>query len=212
MTPARRAVAAAILFLLTAILAGVVPAERATIYRTFGLVEGLLAFLLVYILLEQRVWNRPPGALGWLAVSYGALATAQIFALLLPAPGVLQWVSVVAVLLLAWSALAIGSRRRLIGVLAGLAVMLALLKHSVIPLVWEHSGPGPGEAFGVGSALESVRRLVVDYEPIPRSSQLLGVLAVALWIAATRLLWMPLSEEAEWLASVPETIRGRLDG
>ncbi|HET7320905.1 MAG TPA: hypothetical protein VFI96_00245, partial [Longimicrobiaceae bacterium] len=94
LTAARRAVAASLLFLLGAALAGIVPRATGLEYRVFGLVEGVLGLYLSYVLLLRRVWVRPPGALGWMVVAYGTLANTQILALLLPPPGVLQWVVV----------------------------------------------------------------------------------------------------------------------
>lgn len=210
-TAPRRAVAAALLFLAAAVLAGVMPQQHATVYRLFGLVEGLLAILLTFILLEQQVWERPPGPLGWIAVVYGTAANGQILALLLPGPGFLQWMSVLGFLFLAWPALAITSRRRLVGLLAGAAVLLALLSFSVIPFLWERSGSAFGGVLGLGSALDGIRRLVVDHEPLRPAGQLMGVVAVGLWALATRLLWKHGGEEEDWLASVPEGIRRQLD-
>lgn len=210
MTQGRKGVAAALLFLGAAALAGVVPRENATVYRVFGLVEGSLALLFTFVLLERRVWERTPGFLGALAVAYGTAANAQILALLLPAPGLLQWVCVIGVVFLAWAALALTSRARLIALLGGLAVILALVKFSIVPVLWSRSGPAPGEAFGLGTALEGVRRLVVDYEPVPPGAQLFGVAAIALWALATRTLWRAGDDEEDWLATVPGGIRRRL--
>ena len=189
MTRGRGAVAAALLFLLAAALAGVTPGERGTDYRVFGMLEGLLALLLTYLLLDRGVWTRTPGWLGWIAVGYGTIASAQVLSLVIPPPGVVQWVSVIGFLFVLIAALGIGSRHRLIGLLAGATVLLALLKFSVIPFLWDRSGPGPGEAFGLGSGLERVRRMVVEHQPISPEAELLGVLAVALWVLYTRLLW-----------------------
>lgn len=189
LTPARRAVAAALLFLLSAALAGVTLRPQGVEYRTFGMIEGVFALLLSYLLLLRGVWHRPPGAAGWLAVIYGTLAGAQLLELLLPPPGVVEWVVVTALAFTAWAALAGGTRERLVASLGGLALLLALLNFSVIPLVWERAGPGPGDAFGLGNLAESFRRLFVDYHPIRPVGQMIGVLALGCWALATRLLW-----------------------
>lgn len=189
LTPARRAVAAALLWLASGALAGVTPRAAGVDYRLFGVTEGIFAIFLVHVLLARGAWLRHPGPLGWVAVGYGAWATAQLLELLLPPPGVLEWIVVVALAMSAWAMLAGGSRERLVASLATLALLLALLNFSVIPALWERAGPAPGEAFGLGDLAEGARRLVVDYEPVRRSGQLLGVIAIALWAAATRLLW-----------------------
>lgn len=189
LTPGRRSVAAALLFLLAAVLAGVVPGARGTEYRAFGMMEGLLAMLLTYLLLDRGVWYRPPQWHGCIAIGYAVLANAQILSLLLPPPGVVQWISVIGFLFLLIAGLAVGSPQRLVGLLAGASVLLALLKFSVIPFLWDRSGPGPGEAFGLGSGLDRIRRVVVDHQPVSPEAELLGVAAVALWVLATRVLW-----------------------
>lgn len=189
LTPARRAVAAALLFLAAGALAGVTLRTEGVEYRTFGLTEGLFALLLTYILLLQGAWRRPPGVTGWLAVAYGTLAGAQILELLFPPPGVVEWVVVTGLALTAWSALSGGPRERLIASLAGLALLLALLNFSVIPALWERAGPAPGEAFGLGDLAENFRRLFVDYRPVRPAGHLVGFAAIACWAAGTRLLW-----------------------
>ena len=191
LTPARRAVAAALLFLGSAALAGIQLVEGGTRYRTPALTEGVFALLLTYILLLRGAWIRPAGWLGWLAVAYGAAANAQLLELLLPPPGVIEWMVVFVLAFAAWGALASGTRTRLVASLASLALLLALLRYSVIPVLWERVGPAPGAAFGLGDAAESVRRILADHEPVRPSGQLLGLLALSLWAAGTRLLWEP---------------------
>lgn len=196
LTPARRAVAVSLLFLGSAVLAGAHLLEAGVRYALPGLVEGVFALLLAYLLLLRGAWNRPPGILGWLAVVYGTAATAQLLELLLPPPGVIEWVVVLVLALTAWGALASGTRTRLVASLASLALLLALLKFSVIPVLWERAGPAPGAAFGLGDLAESVRRILADHQPMSPAGQLLGIVALALWAAATRLLWEPGPEDA----------------
>jgi hypothetical protein len=191
LTPARRAVAAALLFLGSAALAGIQLVEAGTRYRIPALTEGVFALLLTYILLLRGAWIRPAGWLGWLAVAYGAAANAQLLELLLPPPGVIEWMAVFVLAFAAWGALTSGTRTRLLASLASLALLLALVRYSVIPVLWERVGPAPGAAFGLGDAAEAVRRILADYEPTRPAGQLLGLLALALWALGTRLLWEP---------------------
>ena len=189
LTPARRAVLAALLFLGSAALAGVTPRPHGVDYHTFGMMEGIFALLLAYLFLLRGVWTREAVGLGWVPIAYGTLATAQILALLLPPPGVLQWVVVTGLAFSAFGAFAARSPTRLLAGLGTVALLLALLKFSVIPFLWVRSGPGPGVAFGLGTLAEGFRRLFVEYEPAGTGGELLGLAAIVLWAAGTRLTW-----------------------
>ncbi|HYJ78329.1 MAG TPA: hypothetical protein VEW03_01900 [Longimicrobiaceae bacterium] len=189
-TPGRRAVGAALLFLAAGALAGVAPLARGGVeYRTFGLVEGVFALLMAYLLVVRGAWARPAGIAGWAALAYGTVATAQVLELLFPPPGLLEWVVVAAVAISAWGLFAAGSRRRLVASLASLAVLLALVKFSVIPVLWERIGPAPGTAFGLGDLAESARRVFADHRPMRPGGELIGFAALCCWALATRLLW-----------------------
>lgn len=189
-SPARRAVGAALLFLAAGALAGVAPLARGGVeYRTFGLVEGVFALLLAYLLVLRGAWTRPAGVTGWVAMTYGTVATAQVLELLFPPPGLLEWVVVAGVAISAWGVFAGGTRRRLVASLASLAVLLALLKFSVIPVLWERLGPAPGTAFGLGDLAENARRVFADHRPVRPSGQLIGFVSLCCWALATRLLW-----------------------
>ncbi|MBW3631156.1 MAG: hypothetical protein KY464_17960 [Gemmatimonadetes bacterium] len=189
LTSPRRSVLAALLFLLSAALAGVTPRAAGVEYRAFGMVEGLFTLLLVYLFLLRGVWARPAIALAWLPVVYGGLATAQLLRLLLPPPGVLQWVVVTGLAFSIFAAFAARSPTRLLAGLGTAAILLALLNFSVIPFLWVRAGPGPGEAWGLGNLAEGFRRLFVEYAPLGPGGELLGVVAVACWAVATRLLY-----------------------
>ncbi|HEX2095705.1 MAG TPA: hypothetical protein VHG28_25125 [Longimicrobiaceae bacterium] len=195
LTPHRRGVGAALLFLGSAALAGAELLETGIRYSAPGVVEGVFALLLTYLLLLRGAWIRPPGALGWVPVAYGTAANTMLLELLLPPPGVIEWVVVFALAFTAWGALATGTRTRLMAALASLALLLALLKFSVIPVLWERVGPAPGEAFGLGDVAESVRRVLADHRPIRPAGQLAGIVALSLWVLATRLLWDPVGAE-----------------
>lgn len=189
MTGSQRGVAAALLFAASSLLAGVAPGPAGIRYGVFGAVEGMFALLLTAALVGREVWRRPDGALGWLAVCYGALATAQLLEYLLPPPGVLEWVVVVG-LLFSSGALLGGSRRRMVHALAVLAVLLSLVRYSVLPLLWS-IGPERGAGLGLGNLAESVRTTLAEPRPAGVAAQLLGVLAAALWAIGTRFLWPP---------------------
>ena len=188
MTAARRAVAAALLFLCAAAVAGIAPVQGGVQYRTFGIVEGVFALLLTYVLLQRRAWMSPAGVPGWAAVIYGTLATAQIAEFLFPPPGIVEWVVVATLALSGWGALSRGPRRRLVFGLATLSLLMALLRYSVIPVMWG-VGPQPGDLLGVGELAQGARRVFADYQPIRPVGQLLGFAAMAMWALATRLVW-----------------------
>lgn len=210
MTAAQRSVAAALCFLGGAALAGITLLETGVEYRVFGLPEGILGLLLVYLLRLRGVWDPVAGPVGWIAVAYGTLASAQLLELLLPPPGVVEWVVVVGLAVTLWGGLSGGSRQRLVAWVASLALLLSLLKFSVIPLLWERAGPAPGEAFGLGDLAEGFRRLFVDFQSTRPAGQLLGFLAICFWAAATRLLWPSDDQEEDWLESLPPRVRLRL--
>jgi hypothetical protein len=188
LTPSRRAVLAALLFLGSAALAGVVPRADGVEYRTFGMLDGLFALLLLYLFLLRGVWARPATGLEWVPLVYAVPATAQLVALLLPPPGVLQWVVVTGLAFSAFAAFAARSPARLLAGLGTVAILLALLNFSVIPFLWVRAGPGPGEAWGLGNLAEGFRRLFVEYRPMGPAGELIGFTAVACWVVATRLL------------------------
>jgi len=190
-TPARRAVAASLLFLAAGVLAGVTPLEHGVEYHLFGIVEGLFALLLAYLLVLRGAWAAPVGLVGWVAVAYGTVATAQVLEFLFPPPGLVQWVVVAGMAITAWSVFSAGTPRRLVASLASLAVILALVRYSVIPVLWTRIGPAQGTAFGLGDLAEGARRLFADWQPTRPAGELLGFAAVCLWALATRLVWSP---------------------
>jgi hypothetical protein len=192
-TPAQRAVGAALLFLAAGVLAGISPVEHGVEYRVFGIVEGLFALLLAYLLVLRGAWAAPVGVAGWVAVAYGTVATAQVLEFLFPPPGLVQWVVVAGVAITAWSVFSAGSPRRLVASLASLAVMLALVRYSVIPVLWTRIGPAQGTTFGLGDVAESARRIFADWRPVKPAGELIGFLAVCCWALATRLIWSPVS-------------------
>jgi hypothetical protein len=195
MTAAQRQTAAALAFLASATVAGVALVPDGVEYRAFGMVEGVFALLLSYLLVFRRAWERPRTLAGWMAVAYGTVAGAQVLELLLPPPGMMEWMVVAGIAVTAWGAFAGGTRRRLVFSLATLALLLAVLKFSVLPVLWERMGPAAGTAFGLGDVAESARRVFADYRPLRPAGQLVGFAAVALWALATRLLWP--AEEGE---------------
>ena len=191
MTAAQRAVAASLLFLASAALAGVTLVEHGVEYHLFGLIEGIFALLLGYLLVLRGAWAAPSGVVGWVAVIYGTIATAQVLELLFPPPGLVQWVVVTGVAITAWSVFSGGSPRRLVASLASLAVVLALVRYSVIPVLWNHLGPAEGTAFGLGNLAEGARRVFADWQPVRPATELVGFVAICFWALATRLLWSP---------------------
>jgi hypothetical protein len=189
MTAAQRHVAAALVFLASATVAGIALVPDGVEYRAFGMVEGVFALLFSYLLVFRGAWGRPEGATGWVALAYGTVASAQALELLLPPPGMIEWMVVAALAVTSWGAFSGGTRRRLVFSLATLALLLAVIKFSVIPVLWGRMGPAAGTAFGLGDAAEAVRRTFADYRPLRPAGQLVGFLALALWAAGTRLLW-----------------------
>jgi hypothetical protein len=191
MTAAQRHTAAALAFLASATIAGIALVPDGVEYRAFGMVEGVFALLLAYLLAFRGAWERPETLTGWMATVYGVLASAQALELLLPPPGMIEWMVVAGIAVTAWGAFSGGTRRRLVVSLASLALLLAVLKFSVIPVLWTRMGPAAGTGFGLGDVAEGVRRTFVDYRPLRPVGQLVGFVALALWAVGTRLLWPP---------------------
>jgi hypothetical protein len=191
MTAAQRHVAAALAFLASAAVSGIALIPDGVEYRAFGMVEGVFALLLAYLLIFRGAWERPETLTGWMAVAYGVLAGAQAMELLLPPPGMIEWMVVAGIAVTAWGAFSGGTRRRLVVSLASLALLLAVIKFSVIPVLWERMGPAAGTGFGLGDVAESVRRTFADYRPLRPVGQIVGVAGLALWALGTRLLWPP---------------------
>jgi len=189
MTAAQRHVAAAFAFLASATVSGIALVPGGVEYRVFGMVEGVFSLLLAYLLILRGAWDRPATLTGWMAVTYGIVASAQALELLLPPPGMIEWMVVAGIAVTAWAAFSGGTRRRLVFSLASLALLLAVLKFSVIPVLWERMGPAPGTAFGMGDMAEAVRRTFADYHPLRPVGQLVGFAGLALWALGTRLLW-----------------------
>jgi hypothetical protein len=206
MTAAQRNVAAALVFLASATVAGIALVPEGVEYRAFGMVEGVFALLFTYLLVFRGAWARPAGVAGWVAVAYGTVASAQALELLLPPPGMIEWMVVAALAVTSWGAFSGGTRRRLVFSLATLALLLAVIKFSVIPVLWVRMGPAAGTAFGLGDAAEAVRRTFADYRPLRPGGQLVGFVALALWAAGTRLLWPDAVIEVEEVDRT--TVRG----
>lgn len=203
MTIPRRQVAAALLFLCCAGLAGVIPRSTGVEYQLFGITEGLLGILLTYLLIARGAWPNPQSLPGWLATAYGAVATAQALKMLLPPAGIVQWIAVIGLIFAISAAMNATSARGVIMLISTIAVLLALLKFSVIPFIWERAGPAPGEVFGLGNMAESFRRLFVELEAPSPSRQLFGLIALTCWASATRVLWTGATDEERCMASVP---------
>ncbi len=191
MTAAQRHVVAAFVFLASATVAGIALVPGGVEYRAFGMVEGVFALLLAYLLVFRGAWERPQTLTGWMATAYAVVASAQCLELLLPPPGMIEWMVVAGIAVTAWGAFSGGTRRRLVVSLASLALLLAVLTFSVIPVLWVRMGPAAGTAFGLGDVAESVRRAFADYRPLRPVGQLVGFAALGLWALGTRLLWPP---------------------
>lgn len=188
LTPARRAVAAALLFLGSATVAGIYLTGEGVRYRTFGVPEGTFALLLAYVLVLRHVWPAPEGVIGWLPVAYGTLATAQVLELLFPPPGVIEWVVVTGVAVHAWGTVGVATRHQLVMRLASLAVLLALLRFSVLPVLWGSTEAQTG-LLGLENPVTSARRWIFSFDPITPAGEGLAFVALCLWALATRVVW-----------------------
>ena len=62
-------------------------------YHLFGLVDGLAALLILYVLLNTAALSWPRDVWGGVLLIYAAASTAQLVSLLLPPPGLVQYLN-----------------------------------------------------------------------------------------------------------------------
>ena len=98
---------------------------------------------------------------------YGTVATAQLLELLLPSPGVLEWLVLTGVAFSVWGVLGARTRTRLMMGLGTMALLLSILKFSVIPVLWVRAG---ARTFSLPTGLVPML-MVTGQKPIHQSKQ-----------------------------------------
>jgi hypothetical protein len=197
------------LFILTFFFAGLRVTATGVEYQLFGVVDGLSALLISYVLLGTGALSWPRDAWGTAVLIYGAAATAQVVSLLLPPPGVLEWVVVGLLLYAAWNASYAVHRTRVMLALGLVALALAALKYSVLPFVWVRTELPHTPIVDLRPLGEGLKGLVAAYVPSRPVTQALAFLAILCWVLAVWLQWPPAGED-DWLRRLPRHERDRL--
>lgn len=197
------------LFLLCFFFAGLRVSAMGVEYELFGLVDGLAALLILYVLLGTGALSWPQDAWGAVVLIYGAAATAQLVSLLLPPPGVLEWVVVGVLLYFAWNASYAAHRTRVMLTLGLVALALAALKYSVLPFVWVRTELPHTPIIDLRAVGEGIKGLMAAYVPSRPVTQALAFAAILAWVVAVWLQWPPAGED-DWLRRLPRHDRDRL--
>ena len=194
-TPAshRRRALAVCLLLATSVLVGGLdlPAHgyEAFRYGMFGFTGGLLGILYAFALASRRVIWRPGGWIGTVLLVYWAAATAMMFRVLLPPPGLVQ----VGLAVLAAAAAGIiasrHDRESAVMALGVVTVTMAVVRFALVPAFWARSDLPNWGPLRIGASADAMRDFFVAYAPERPASQALHFLALALWVAALWLQW-----------------------
>lgn len=189
----RRQALATCLWLAAAVLLGGLdlPARgyEAFRYAPFGIVSGLLGILYVFAMSLRQV-IRPSG--GWLRpllLAYWVAATATMFRVLLPPPGLVQ---AGLALLAAIGAGVVVSQRDREGAalwLGILAVGLAVLEFALVPAFQARSGLPNWGPLQLGEAANAFRDFFVSYAPQRPAVQGLHFGALVCYALAVRAQW-----------------------
>ncbi len=197
------------LFLLAFGFGGLWLGEVALDYHLFGVVDGLAALLVLYVLLNTSALSWPRDVWGTIVLIYAAAATAQLIAMLLPPPGVVQWVVLGVLIYFAWSAGYAAHRTRVMLTLGLVAVALAAVKYSVLPFLWARTELPQTPIVDLRALGESVRGVFAMYVPSRPLSQVFAFAAILAWVVAIWLQWPPEGED-DWLRRLSRGERDRL--
>ena len=190
----RRALAVCLLLAATLVLGGIdLPARgyEAFRYGLFGFTGGLLGILYTFALANRGIVWRPRGWLGTVALVYWAAATAMLFRILLPPPGLVQ--VGLAVFAAAGAGAIVSRRHRESAVLAlGIVtVTLAVIRFALVPAFWARSDLPNWGPLRIGASADALRDFFVAYAPERPASQALHFGALCLWVLALWLQWNP---------------------
>lgn len=178
-------------------------------YHLFGLVDGLAALLILYVLLNTAAFSWPRDRWGGVVLIYAAAATAQLVSLLLPPPGLVQWLVLIVLLYFAWNASYSAHRTRVMLALGTVALALAALKYSVLPFIWARTNLPRTPIIDVQALAEGVKGMLVAYVPTRPVTQVFAFGALLTWVLAVWLQWPPEAED-DWLWRLPRGERDRL--
>lgn len=201
--------AVCLLFLGAFALGGIWVGALEVRYEIFGLLDGLAALLILYVLVNTGVLSWPDGLWSGVVLVYAGFATAQLVALLLPPPGLLQWIVLGFIIFYAWNASYGVHRSRIVLSLGLAAVALAAIKYSVLPWLWSATELPSTPLIDLRALGEGVRRFFAAYEITRPITQLFAFLAILAWGLAVWLGWPP-ADEDDWISLLSRADRDRL--
>jgi len=191
--PVRRRALATSLWLAAAVLLGGLdlPAHGYDAFRfaPFGIVAGLLGVLYVFTLSAREVIRLPVGWPGAMLAVYWVAATAMMFRVLLPPPGLVQ--AGLAIGAAAGTGVIVTRGRRLTAVtwLGAIAIALAVLRFALVPAFEVRSSLPDGGLLRLGGAIDTLRGVFVEYDPQRPAVQALHLAALACWVVALWTQW-----------------------
>jgi hypothetical protein len=165
-------------------------------YAPFGITAGLLGILYTFALVSREVVWRPAGWLGTLLVVYWAAATAMLFRVLLPPPGLVQVGLAIVAAVGAGIVVTRRDREGAVLALGTVTVILAVIRFALVPAFWSRSGLPNWGPVQLGASADAVRDFFVAFAPERPASQVLHFLALALWVVALWLQWEPPAGDA----------------
>lgn len=178
-------------------------------YQLFGLVDGLAALLILYVMLNTAALSWPREVWGAVVLIYAAAATAQLVSLLLPEPGLVEWFVLIVLLYFAWNASYSAHRTRVMLALGTVALALAALKYSVLPFIWARADLPQTPILDLRILAEGIKGLLAVHVPTRPITQVFAFAALIAWVLAVWLQWPPEAED-DWLWRLPRGERDRL--
>lgn len=147
-------------------------------FSLFGVVAGLLGIIYVFALSSRNVLWRGNGWLQPLLLVYWVAATAMMFRVLLPPPGLVQAVLAVTAAVAAGVIAGRSDRDGAAVWLGVVAVALAVLRFALVPAFSARSDLPDWGPFQFGAASNAFRDLFVSYSPERPAAQALHFAAL----------------------------------
>lgn len=156
-------------------------------FAPFGTVATLLGMLYVYALACRGVLRRSEGWQRVLLTAYWVVATAMMFRVLLPPPGLVQVGLAIWAVIGAWLIIRTKGRERAALWLGIVAVSLAVVRFALVSIYGYRSDLPDWGPLQLGAATNALRDVLVAYTPEQPFAEAIHVAAlvsyaVALWV------------------------------
>lgn len=158
-------------------------------YAPFGVVAGLLGILYVFVLSNRDVVRLPSGWPRPVLAAYWVVATATVFRVLLPPPGLVQVALAFLAGVGALVVVARSERNAAVATAGVVAIALATIRFALVPMFWNRSSLPDWGPLRLGSAADALRDFFVAYAPQRPTVQALHFAAIACWAAALWTQW-----------------------